>query len=116
MAAKNYSRIRRGVLVVAGGAGWTAIASDDCTDQQTEAALAAGGVLIAFEAVNASVGGSNASYKLNADNLADAGDAASPILSSVSAPDLDFGAPILSFAVEPAADGALTVTALWGYV
>lgn len=111
----RYSRTKRGVVTVDGGQGWTAIASDDCTDQQTEAALPAGGVLVAFEAVNQTAASALAYYKLNADNLDDDGGAAAPILVAASVPDLDDGAAVGTFAVLPAADGDLTVVAIWGY-
>lgn len=111
----RYSKISRGVVTVNGGDDWTAIASDDCTDQQTEDALPAGGVLIAFEAVNQTAASALAYYKLNASNLVDDGDAAGPILAAASVPDLDVGAPIGTFAVKPAADGDLILVALWGY-
>lgn len=111
----RYSKTRRGVVTVDGGDDWTAVASDDCTDQVTEEALPAGGVLVAFEAVNQTAASALAYYKLNADNLADDGGAAGPILVAASVPDLDVGATIGAFAVKPAADGDLVLTVIWGY-
>lgn len=111
----RYSKTRRGVVTVDGGEDWTAIASDDCTDQQTEEALPAGGVLVAFEAVNQTEASALAYYKLNVDNLDDDGGAAAPILAAASVPDLDTGSPLGSFAVKPAADGGLTLVTIWGY-
>lgn len=111
----RYSKTRRGVVTVGAGEDWTAVASDDCTDQQTEADLPAGGTLVAFEAVNRTAASALAYYKLNADNLVDDGGAGSPILAAASVPDLDVGATIGTFAVKPAADGALVLTVIWGY-
>ena len=111
----RYSKTRRGVVTVDGGEDWTAVASDDCTDQVTEEARPAGGVPVAVKAVNQTAASALAYYKLNADNLADDGDAAGPILVVASVPDLDVGATIGTFAVKPAADGDLILVVIWGY-